>query len=75
MNYKILDLGALFLGICCAISAYFDGSSSPVFLVGGIILFTMSASVKYNKVTGKDENEHQNSATESGSAESKHGIS
>lgn len=68
MNYKILDLGALFLGLCCAISAYLEGPSTPAFLVGGIILFTISASVKYNKVTGKDEDEHQNSTTESGSA-------
>ncbi|MGR6425665.1 hypothetical protein ACUZ8Y_22325 [Aeromonas veronii] len=68
MNYKILDLGALFLGLCCGLATYLERPSSTVYLVGGII-FTISASVKYNKATGKDENEHQNSATESGSAE------
>lgn len=69
MNYKILDLGALFLGLCCSLATYLERPSSTVYLVGGIILFTISASVKYNKVTGKDEDEHQNSTTESGRAE------
>lgn len=69
MNYKILDLGALFLSICYALASYLEKPSNSVFLVGGIILFTISASVKYNKVTGKDEDEHQNGTTESGNAE------
>ncbi|WP_273767037.1 hypothetical protein [Aeromonas hydrophila] len=57
MNYKILDFGALFLGLCCVLSVYLDRASIPVFFVGGFMLFIISLAVKYNPDIGKKEDE------------------
>lgn len=60
MNYKILDFGALLLGLCCALSVYLDRASTPVFFVGGLMLFIISLAVKYNPGIGKKEDENKN---------------
>lgn len=67
MNYRILDFGALFLSLCCALSVYLDRPSTPVYFVGGVMLFIISLAVKYNPCIGKKEDENQNNTNGSAS--------
>lgn len=67
MNYKILDFGALFLGLCCALAVYLDRASIPVFFVGGSMLFIISLAVKYNPSIGKKEDKNTNGSASSSS--------
>lgn len=70
MNYKILDFGALLLGLCCTLSAYLDRASTPVYFVGGFMLFIISLAVKYNPGIGKKEDENQDDTNGSASSSS-----
>lgn len=67
MNYKILDIGALLLSLCCALSAYLDRASTPMYFVGSVMLFIISLAVKYNPGIGKIDDENKNDTNGSAS--------
>jgi preprotein translocase subunit SecY len=70
MNYKILDFGALFLSLCCGLAAYLDRASTPVYFVGGFMLFIISLAVKYNPGIDKKEDDNQNDTNGSANSSS-----